>query len=105
MSAVDAIRLFNDSNPAQNLKLDQLSDLCVCWIKLAKMNRECLRFQIAHRLLNELYFELKLRKELEPIESLPEGEKRRIWKEAKGLHEEKKRQLMIARSIYLIEVL
>lgn len=67
------------------------------------LKRRLSRFDSVATLLNSAYNYSVSDKEIEPIENLPEEEKKMFWSEAKGLRPDanQKKLIQVAKSLYL----
>lgn len=80
---------------------DGLHQLVVYYAGLPRITEMILRFQSVRSVIEAFYQVLTNKNELEEIGSLPESERRTIWKLTEGL--EKDERVKASRAIYLME--
>ena len=67
-----------------------------------KVTMKVLRHSVIKQLLYEKYVSLCIRKEIVPIEALPQDQKMELWEEAKTISTDKDDCIKIAKCIYTI---
>lgn len=87
-------RLFNGTGL---FSFDVLVELCSTIISMIKNGNPV----FGETILYELYSELVIRKEIEPIENCKE--KRKYWEAAKKVRNKKHEQITVAKVLYLID--